>query len=69
MSQKHQILNHLNTHKVSGIDSMTALRVCNCFRLAARINDLRNDGYDIKTQMKRSAYNKNVFYALYTLTR
>jgi hypothetical protein len=34
-----------------GITSMDALRVCGCFRLAARIKDLKNAGYWIEAEM------------------
>ena len=46
-SQNKQILDHLKR----GIDitPMSALRLYGCFRLAARIHDLRADGHDIVT--------------------
>jgi hypothetical protein len=34
-----------------GITSMDALRECGCFRLAARIADLRAEGHDISSEM------------------
>ena len=46
MSQSNQILKHL---KRKPINPMQALTDYGCFRLAARINDLRNDGYNIYT--------------------
>ena len=35
--------------KVGTVTPMDALRECGCFRLAARINDLRNRGFVINT--------------------
>lgn len=46
MSQNTQILEMLNRGPVTAMD---ALRDCNCFRLAARIKDLRDAGHDITT--------------------
>lgn len=62
-SQKKMILNYLQTGK--GITAIEALRHFGCFRLAARINDLRRDGYDIKTEM--IDINDRKRFALYTL--
>lgn len=33
------------------VTPMDALNACGCFRLSARIFDLRSKGYDIKTDM------------------
>jgi hypothetical protein len=46
-SQTQWILDAL--HK-GPLTTMEALHGCNCFRLAARINDLRNAGHDIETR-------------------
>lgn len=48
-TQKMQILSYLKTH--SGITPLEALHLCGCFRLAAIIWVLRNEGYDIRTDM------------------
>ncbi len=48
MTQCKHILNHLNIH--GSITAMEALAMYGCFRLAARINDLRNLGYAIHTE-------------------
>ena len=48
MSQETQILSHL---KRGPIDPMKALTLNGCFRLAARISDLRDKGHDIRTQI------------------
>lgn len=47
MTQTEWILNHL---KQAPVTAMEALEGCGCFRLAARIQDLRNKGYNIKTK-------------------
>lgn len=49
LSQKKVILDHLK--RFGSIEPLTALREYGCYRLGARINDLRNDGYNIITEM------------------
>ena len=69
-SQCAAIREHLLTH--GWIDKPTALRLCECERLASRINDLRNDKRDpmnIKTEY-RTKLNKmghTVRYGVYVL--
>ena len=46
MNQKERILQHMQTH--GSITPLEALRDYGCFRLAARINDLRTE-HDIET--------------------
>ena len=49
MSQKEQILRHL---KGGGeIDPMRALKAYGCFRLGARIYELKEDGYNIISRL------------------
>jgi len=43
MSHNKQILNHLIQYK--RIDAITALKKYGCFRLAARISDLKDEGH------------------------
>lgn len=50
MSQCKDILRHLETHR--GITAIVALDRYGCFRLAARISDLRAQGYQITTRSK-----------------
>lgn len=50
-SQATQILRWLQAGKK--LTPQDALREFGCFRLAARINDLRRDGYKINTERKR----------------
>ena len=62
-SQKNQILKHLKTGR--NITSISAMALYGCFRLASRINDLRNDGHKIKTIAARDINGKS--YGLYRL--
>jgi hypothetical protein len=47
MTQSEWILNQL---KIAPVTPMEALAGCGCFRLAARIKDLRQQGHNIKTK-------------------
>jgi hypothetical protein len=58
MSQTTQIAKYLNKgRKLTPID---ALNKFGCFRLAARIADLRNDGMNIKTTIVKLKNKKQV---------
>ena len=48
MSQEKQILAHLKRKAITPIE---ALERYGCFRLAARIHDLRDKGHDIQVRM------------------
>lgn len=48
MSQSERIYRHLA--KGQGLTPIIALKRFQCFRLAARIADLRREGHDIKTR-------------------
>ena len=61
-SQNKQILAYLRTGAT--INPMSALDLFGSFRLSARINDLRNDGHNIKTTM---VYNGRKKWANYNL--
>jgi hypothetical protein len=51
MTQKLQILKHLkNGNKLTAID---ALKLFGCFRLAARVQDLRDVGHQVKSRLIR----------------
>lgn len=60
-SQKQQILDYLL--EGNEITPMYALTEFGCFRLGARIADLRDEGYDIKTRIAKA----DKRYAIYTL--
>jgi hypothetical protein len=63
MNQTKQILEYLKEgHTISPAE---ALIRCGCFRLAARINDLRNQGHEIKSEMRKDTNGKR--YARYSL--
>ena len=64
-NQSAEILRYLQ-----GGNSLTpigALRLFGCFRLGARIWDLKRDGYDIKTEMVTLESGKRV--AMYSITK
>ena len=67
-SQNKKILNHLQTHK-TGITSMEAFRKYGITRLSARISNLRDMDFNIKTtiETKRNDEGNVVNYARYTL--
>ena len=49
-SQKMQVLNYMKTHR--GITQEEAVEHFKCFRLSARVSELRSDGYNITTYME-----------------
>ena len=58
MSQNKQIADYLNKgRKLTPIDALTKF---GCFRLAARISDLRNDGMNIVTKIIKLDNRKQV---------
>jgi hypothetical protein len=63
MTQSDTILNYLEQHE--SISPVEALTVAGCFRLAARINDLRNRGHKIETKIKQDINGRR--YARYQL--
>ena len=68
MTQNDRILKHLKTHK-KGITPMDAVERFGCYRLSARISDLRGMGYDIVTEheTKKNRYGVSCTYARYKL--
>ncbi len=67
-TQRELILEHLKAYGT--IEPMTALREYGCYRLGARIADLRAEGYDIATERvkeKSKRTGRTVQYALYRL--
>lgn len=68
ISQKDLILNHLR--KYGSIEPLTALREYGCYRLGARIADLKKDGVNIKTERKEAlskVTGRKIMYANYIL--
>ena len=58
MSQTTQIQKHLEKGK--SLTPIQALNKFGCFRLAARIADLRNQGLNIKTTIVKLKNNKHI---------
>jgi hypothetical protein len=58
MSQNKQIADYLNKGKK--LTTIEALNKFGCFRLASRINDLRNDGMNITTKIIKLDNKKQV---------
>jgi hypothetical protein len=61
MSQTHAILAHLRRSPITPIQ---ALEVYGCFRLAARIEELRAAGHPIKTEWVRKGEKRFARYRL-----
>ena len=62
MSQEQDIVHHL--HNIGGLTPLEALERYGCFRLASRINDLRQEGYKIQTLMVENNGKKYAKYVL-----
>ncbi len=62
ITQKEDILHHLLTGK--SLSQLEAYKLFGCFRLGARIWELKKEGYDIQREMK--AHNDK-HYAVYSL--
>lgn len=62
MTQKQMIMNHLRTY--DGITPLEALNRYGCFRLGARIADLKNDGIGIRTEMVKENGKRYARYRL-----
>lgn len=54
MSQKEQILRHLKLYQQ--ITPIDALNEYGCFRLAARVYDLRKEGHEIKEERHKDGF-------------
>jgi len=64
-SQNKQILAYLQ--KGNWVTGWDAVEYFDCYRLGARIFDLRKQGHKIKTTMTQSTINNQVSFAVYTL--
>ena len=67
MSDKERILEHLKQHK--SITPLEALNRFGCYRLGARIWELRRDGHRIDTEIihDKDQHGEEMRYAKYTL--
>ena len=57
MSQKADLLQWLKREPITPAQALAHL---GCFRLAARVRDLKDDGYQIRTEMIETANGKHV---------
>ena len=67
MTQCEKILEYM--HKYGSISAMEVFRDLGCTRLASRINDLRNQGYAIKSGFvtSKNRYGEKVSFKRYSL--
>jgi len=67
MTQNQEILDHLQTQ--GPINPLLALGEYGCFRLAARISELKRDGWPIHSRMvsRRNRNGKRITFSEYTL--
>jgi len=67
MKQTERILRHLRDH--GSLSSLEAMQEYGCMRLASRINDLRNQGYQIETSYQRGVnrYGESTKFARYVM--
>ena len=66
-NQKEKIIKYLKKHKsITPVDAMFDLGI---MRLAARMSDLKKDGYNIQMEMEtgKNRYGEPVRYARYSL--
>ena len=45
------VLDLLRRHPQSGVTQQQAIAVLSCYRLAARVSDLRAEGYDVRSEL------------------
>ena len=64
-SQSAKVLYHLQNY--GPLTAIEALELFACFRLAARINDLKEAGHDIQVELKRLKNGKKI--AVYSLPK
>ena len=64
-SQSAKVLYHLQNY--GSLTAIEALELFACFRLAARINDLKEAGHDIQMEMKKLNNGKKI--AVYSLPK
>jgi hypothetical protein len=59
ITQNSLILKHLQEN--GKIDPLTSLNLYGCFRLGARIYDLKQDGHQIETKRKKNGSKRSTF--------
>lgn len=67
LKQTELIIRHMRDY--GSISSLTAMQEYGIMRLASRISDLREQGYDIVAETKtgRNRYGESIHYAVYRL--
>lgn len=67
MTQNEMILKYI--HDYGSITPLEALKEFGCMRLASRINDLKNQGYNIVSEKVsiKNRYGKKVSFAKYSI--
>ena len=68
-TQCQKILRHLEDH--GSITTLDAFRDYGILRLASRMNDLKREGYSIKSEIMtgENRYGEKVRYSVYTLNK
>lgn len=68
-TQCQKILNFIKEH--GSINPAQAFNYLGCYRLGARIKDLRDEGYNIQTELatSKNAAGDTVRYAVYSLAK
>ena len=69
MTQSDMILRYMREY--GAITAWEAVREFGCFRLGARIYDLKQAGYPIRTEMetRKNRFGKNVSFAKYSIRK
>lgn len=69
MTQNGMILNHLQAH--GSITAKEAVELYGCYRLSARISDLRGAGFNIKstTESGKNRFGESCHWTRYCLGR
>ena len=67
MTQNEMILKYI--HDYGSITPLEALKEFGCMRLASRINDLKNQGYNIVSEKvsTKNRYGKKISFAKYSI--
>ena len=67
MTQKEMILDYMK--QTGGITAAEAMKEMGCYRLAARIADIKADGVKVtsSSEVSRNRYGKKIRYARYSL--
>ena len=64
MKEQQTVLIARHLYEIGSLTPLQALRLYGCFRLAARIKDLRDEGFDIETEIVRRGKKRFAKYVL-----